>query len=180
MARKPNLNKKPISTRVRVRMHRERTRMKRERQRHLSPKTDESAIAHQNSSVVPDESSPLEFQLRNWVNSYRVPKRAVDSLLGILNSHGMNSVPKNHRTLLQTPVNVEITEIAGGKLWYNRLANCLTNIFSGLDRDVSVRLNFNIDGLPLYNSSKISFWPILASIHGMCVVHDDNEILYVV
>lgn len=45
--------------------------------------------------------------------------RALDELLGILNSHGINSVPLNHRTLLRTPTNVEIIQTAGGSLWYN-------------------------------------------------------------
>lgn len=160
MARKPKRNRVPLSSNVRVRMYRQRKKMKTERQRILN---DEEPSA---SEI---ELSTLKTQLREWANSYRISKRAVDSLLSILNSSGLDSLPKNHRTLLDTPVNLPINEISGGKMWYNGLGMCIKSIFSSLKRDISLSLNFNIDGLPLYNSSKISFWPILASIFGMTI-----------
>lgn len=141
-------------------MHRQRRKMKRDRQDWIIGRTQKKS-----SSEI--KLSTLKIELQEWVNSQRISKRAVDSLLAILNSHGIKSLPKNHRTLLQTPVNIEINEISGGHLWYNGLETNLRLIFCSLDRDISISLNFNIDGLPLYNSSKISFWPILSSIHGM-------------
>lgn len=117
-------------------------------------------------SVEPSSPPSLKTDLRDWANSYRVAKQALDGLLGILNSNGIKSVPKNHRTLLNTPVNLEIIDIAGGKLWYNGLEKSLKNIFSTINCEWTISLNVNVDGLPLYKSSKISFWPILVSIHG--------------
>lgn len=160
MARKPNRSRVPLSSNVRVRMYRQRKKMKAERQRILNDKKP---------SACEIETSSMKTQLRDWANSYRISKRAIDSLLSILNSSGLDSLPKNHRTLLNTPVNLEIKEISGGKMWYNGLESCIKSIFSTLNRDISISLNFNIDGLPLFNSSKISFWPILASIFGMTI-----------
>lgn len=125
--------------------------------------TNENQFALGQSNKIP----LFEEKLRLWSCENRISKRAVDGLLSILISAGMKTLPKNHRTLQRTPTNIEIFEIAGSKLWHNGLTKCLKNVFSTLDRDIAIQLNFNIDGLPIYNSSKLCFYPILASIHGM-------------
>lgn len=104
--------------------------------------------------------------LIDWINDNRISKRAVNQLLSIFNSFGIGELPKDYRTLLKTDINIEIIEISGGKLWYNGIRKCLLPIFRSLDRNLTISLKFNIDGLPLYKSSKQSFYPILASIHG--------------
>lgn len=160
MVKKRNLNRVPIPTNVRVRMHREKKKMRSESQNMLNNQIEEHNV------IKYIEPSTLKSELRDWANSYRISKRAVDSLLSTLTSHGIKVIPKNHRTLMKTPVNVQIDEIAGGHFWYNGLENCLRSIFFTLNRDILISLNFNVDGLPLYNSSKITFWPILGSIYG--------------
>lgn len=173
MARTPNQNKPPISNAVRVRMHRERKKMKKNRQQLIDNTDIHNGMDTNNliSESSTSSSPSLSTELRDWANSHRISKRALDDLLGILNSNGINSVPKNHRTLLKTPVDLEIVDIAGGSLWYNGLEKSIREIFSTIDCDMTISLNVNVDGLPLYNSSKISFWPILASIYGMCNVY---------
>lgn len=132
-------------------------------------RTTSTFTEHENH-VVPEENSDmpniLKSQLRNWVTSYHISTRAVDGLLSVLKYNGIDEIPKTHRTLLQTPLNVEIDENAGGMLWYYGLEKCLKNIFSGLNRAISIGLKFNLDGLPLYRSSKTCLWPILGSIYG--------------
>lgn len=75
-------------------------------------------------------------------------------------------MPKDYRTLLQTPKIVNIVPAAGGHLWYNGIEKNLLYIFSKLDKDLEIELNFNIDGLPIFNSTQRGFWPILGNIHG--------------
>lgn len=167
MGRKTHLNRKPIPNNIRVKMYRQRKKLKTEL-RSLERKN--IAMCHlekEKINVDNENESTLKSKLRDWVNSYRISKRAVDNLLSILKSSGINSLPKNHRTLLETPTDIKINELAGGKFWYNGIENSLKSIFSTLDSDISISLNFSVDGLPLYNSSKICFWPILASIHGL-------------
>lgn len=106
-------------------------------------------------------------KLSDWINEYRISKGAVNDLLSILNSHGGQSLPKDYRTLLRTDTNIETNTLAGGSFWYNGIKKCLVSIFCNLDRDLELKLNFNIDGLPLYKSSKQTFYPILGSIHGI-------------
>lgn len=178
MARKKNINRKkqPMSTALRVRMHRERKKMKKNRQQFIENTNNiNTLIAVESSSSPPS----LRTGLRDWANSHRIAKRALDDLLNILNSHGIESVPKNHRTLLSTPVNLHIVENAGGKWWYNGLEKSIRHIFAGIDCDWTISLNINVDGLPLYKSSKITFWPILVSIYGMCVCAIDRYWAYV-
>lgn len=175
MGRNPIHHKRPGY--IRVRMHRERKKMQQMLQQQQSVQenynniSSDSTSASTSSSELNDKATSnepsLEEKLRDWANTYPIPKRAVDSLLAILRSCGIDSLPKNHRTLLKTPLDIQITETAGGSIWYDGLEKSLVRLFTNLDRDTSVSLNFNIDGLPLYKSSKISFWPILASIHGI-------------
>lgn len=132
--------------------------------------------------------------LRAWVNCHGITTRAVNDLLKILKtagyySHtkiyscdciftsllqlniyilllGMNELPNDYRSLLRTPRFIEISSVGGGQMWYNGIATNLKNIFSKLSEDITIALNFNMDGLPLFKSSQRCFWPILGSIHG--------------
>ncbi|XP_011704909.1 PREDICTED: uncharacterized protein LOC105460162, partial [Wasmannia auropunctata] len=57
-----------------------------------------------------------------------------------------------------------------GQFWYQGLETSLVNNMmqnieeNSLSCITSVTLNFNFDGLPVYNSAKYQFWPILASV----------------
>lgn len=175
MGRRKNLKKNPLSSRVRVKMCRQRKKLKEKRNVIVYDQINENELAHNafvnnridENNDCDENKTTLKSKLRDWVNDYRISKRAVDSLLSILNSFGINSLPKNHRTLLHTPTDIKIDEVANGKFWYNGIEKCLASMFSTIDHDIAISLNFNVDGIPLYNSSKISFWPILASIFGM-------------
>lgn len=76
-----------------------------------------------------------------------------------------HELPKDYRTLLRTPKIVEIKPAGGGKYWYNGIERNLRLIFSNLEKDISISLKFNMDGLPLFKSSKVTFWPILSTVH---------------
>lgn len=45
----------------------------------------------------------------------------------------------------------------------NSIRNAVTPL---VDRDHTLEMSFNVDGLPIYNSSNIEFWPILGLLHG--------------
>lgn len=173
MGRKKNPQKPPISNKIRARMHRQRKNLKnsfrKREQQVLLNNNGHIHIAQPENSLSENESveSPIKTRIRDWANMHRVSKRALDDLLAILVASGIDSVPKNHRTLQKTPTNIEIINVGGGHFWFNGLKKCIGQIFSNLDRDIKISLNFNIDGLPLYKSSTITFYPILAAIHGM-------------
>lgn len=166
MSRRRCRQRQAMSSKQRVQMYRQRKKARdafRQTEQHL---LDQSA-GHDEASPIEVDESLLKKKIRDWSNKYRIAKRAIDDLLAILTSSGVESLPKNHRTLQKTPTNIALNEISGGHQWHNALGKSLRRIFNDLDRNIRISLNINIDGLPLYNSSGITFYPILASIHGM-------------
>lgn len=121
------------------------------------------------SSCAPQKS--LSDQLKQWVLEYHLTQRAVSKLLKILKSCGINRVPKDCRTLMSTPRVIKIENTAGGQLYYNGVTNGLNTIFSKLNSDISIEININADGLPLFKSSPIEFWPMLGNIRGDILIH---------
>lgn len=95
---------------------------------------------------------------------HKIKRIALSDLLKILKSTGLDYLPENSKTLMQTPRTVEIVSSCNGKLWYYGIEKSLRVIFSNIDRDVELLFNFNIDGLPLFHSSTIQFWPICLNI----------------
>lgn len=182
MARKKG-NKLKLTVVERVRLHRQRKKLLFHQNQRINEQLELIEQKNQNAeSSSSDESqsnsvkcTQIETDLRTWANEHRISKRALNKLLSILQINGMSSLPKNYRNLQGTPVNVEISDAAGGHLWHNGLRNCLKNIFSTLSQNLIVILNFNIDGLPIYKSSKLTFWPILASIDGMYLNRKTNH-----
>ncbi|XP_065665447.1 uncharacterized protein LOC136086879 [Hydra vulgaris] len=76
-------------------------------------------------------------------------------------------LPKNIRTLLRTDRNIITASVAGGENFYiglKRWLSLLLNKFSISSDITQLTIHINIDGIPLFNSSNISLWPILGSI----------------
>ena len=114
------------------------------------------------------ESRIIEHKLKNWAIDHNVSHSALNGLLSILKPIPTLHLPSDARTLLGTTSNSNLIEtFEEGQFCYfgveDSLISFLNNEFSTLDSDLY--LNFNIDGIPLYRSSSISFWPILCTIH---------------
>lgn len=109
----------------------------------------------------------LVNEIRSWALDFHLTQRAVSRVLKILIAYGLKFLPKDSRTLLQTPQSMNIERRAGGQYWHNSLKKSLFTIFSkDLNKDLVININFNVDGLPLFKSSTIEFWPILGKICG--------------
>lgn len=108
-------------------------------------------------------------KLRRWAVDNQINRMALKQLLTILKEHfekGEPFLPEDPRTLLHTPPSVTIVPMDGedSEYWHHGLANCLNIMFPTLNKPMTISLNINIDGLPLYNSSKKEFWPILFNV----------------
>lgn len=117
----------------------------------------------------------LYNELRIWAIDHQIKHTAINSLLSVLkNNIYNNNLPKDARTLVQTP---RITHISsdyrlGGQYWHYGLVNILNEVLSRLnDIPDELALNVNIDGLPTFKSSSKSFWPILVDIHEIRFQH---------
>lgn len=122
---------------------------------------DQSAFVHET-----DEKDSLNDRLCSWSQRHNITQTALSDLLKILVSVGLNWLPTDARTLVRTPRNIQIDNVANGKMWYQGIETNLRRIFHNLSENLEIQLNFNIDGLPLFKSSRYEFWPILANIHG--------------
>lgn len=127
------------------------------------------------NSEIPNRSS-IE-QLSYWAIKHNIAKRAVNDLLKILRSIGLIWLPTDSRSLCKTPRSVELTSLACGKYWYNGIESNLRKVFSKLEKNIVIQLNFNVDGVPLFRSSSTQFWPILANIHSKLNVLTEIAVL---
>lgn len=121
---------------------------------------------HETERETEHESELVAERIKRWALEHRIKKRALNSLLKILTSAGLSGLNVDSRTLLRTPRFIPIHHLAGGKFWHNGIQKCLELMYAKLNADTDVKLNINIDGLPLFKSSKIEFWPILGNVHG--------------
>ena len=111
-----------------------------------------------------EEQTSLREDVAAWVVETKSTRSSVNQMLAILRKHG-HDLPKDYRTLMQTPSSVESKKMCNGDYIYyglesgirKYLEQCPT--FTG-----AVKLDINIDGVPLFKSSQTQFWPIMAKI----------------
>lgn len=161
-----------ILNRNRVRKHRHKKYLQKihnekinERIKQLDIDFDESNKSEQEAKKF-DDADEFKDKLRIWVLNHRLSRAAVNDLLMILISIGFSSLPKDSRTLMATPVKVPIEILTNGKLWYNGIRKCIEHVLARVQRDMTITLDFNIDGVPISKSSSEQFWPILSAIQG--------------
>lgn len=107
-----------------------------------------------------DDETNFEKDLRHWATENKETHRSVNQLLSILRKQG-HQVPMDARTLLSTPQDKASVAKCNGQYKYCGLENGICRFLS-LSESNAVRLHVNIDGVPLFKSSGIQFWPILA------------------
>lgn len=112
---------------------------------------------------VSEEVSEIKLNLREWALDNNVTHNALSQLLKILQPR-VPGLPQDARTLLRTPRHVEVTEMDNGQLYYfglqRGLAQALKSGVVSHETNV-IKLDFNVDGLSLFDSSFKSLWPIL-------------------
>ena len=109
----------------------------------------------------------IEEELATWATKHSSTRIALNEIIDILRRNG-HRLPKDARTLLQTPRMVESVDICGGKFAYFGIASgILRNLAQAVyhSDNNSIQVNFNIDGVPLFKSNNTQFWPILCSFH---------------
>ena len=102
---------------------------------------------------------PLENELALWVNEYQIKHNAVDSLLHILQRHGHSVLPATARILLGSATEVTTEVRSGMDYIYFRVKTELLKHFKNYSLEYrnsieSLEVSLNIDGLPLFTSSK--------------------------
>ena len=97
-----------------------------------------------------------------FVVKHRIGRDACNELFSILTSHGVKGFPKDCRSAKNSMRKVDIVVMGAGSYFHFGLEKeVIRNVGLLSPSDSPVRLQFNIDGLPLHNSSPVAFWPIL-------------------
>ena len=112
------------------------------------------------------EINDVKSELAQWVTQHGVTNKVTNQLLLILRESGFN-LPKDCRTLKQTPTSVAVEEKCNGQYVYFGLANGLTKQLSHANvpfQSDTLKLFINIDGVPVYKSSNLQMWPILCAV----------------
>ena len=118
------------------------------------------------SSEISDDGegvNALSDDLCEWATKHKLTRAAFSDLLEILRIHG-HDLPKDPRTLLNVPTQIETVAKCGGRYIYFGIENGIRQVLKVLSINQipdTLSLVFNIDGLPLFRSSPWQFWPIL-------------------
>ncbi|KAB0790233.1 hypothetical protein PPYR_15436, partial [Photinus pyralis] len=128
------------------------------------------------SDVIPAKHDALEsneplkqcFQvlLAQWAINFQIPLIALNALLQLL--HILDpTLPHDARTLLKTPRKCELKVVEPGKYYHFGVFNAVTKLIDKFfDTLSSVKINVNVDGLPISKSSGSQVYPILCNLEG--------------
>ncbi|EDO64205.2 AGAP002950-PA [Anopheles gambiae str. PEST] len=118
-----------------------------------------------------DDPFSAEDALRQWAISTNQTYDSIAQVMDIVRKVSSCNLPKDARTLLKInrKISADILTVEGGQYWYYGVQKCLTNKLSNtsLNSDTTLLLNVSIDGLPIFKSNNLQFWPILINIHNM-------------
>jgi hypothetical protein len=125
-----------------------------------------------------DDRFPLTLseELFFFYIAFNIPRRAMQHLLDILTAHGVSGVPQSVY-LLQKGLNTvswDIINVEKGDFAYLGIQNNLEFAFENKlvqlessEIETRVNLTLNMDGLPLFKSSRMNLWCILMQVSGV-------------
>lgn len=114
----------------------------------------------------PQRDQPkLKDSLAEWAVTHKITHCAINGLLNIIsNSTEHENIPKDARTLLKTPRASLIRPCSPGQLLYLGLTASIKKHVSSEFNEDEVKIQVNVDGLPVHKSTNGQFWPVLISI----------------
>lgn len=131
-------------------------------------------IEHINDNIgvasVANAGESFATGLKEWAISNNITITALGQILKLIKSHTNLELPADGRTLLQTPRHQKIDLIDGRYQHYFGILPNLLKTLQCLNCSFSIEnlyLVFNVDGIPIFKSSNLEFWPILCKIKGI-------------
>lgn len=138
-----------------------------------SHKEHNSELQNSIPDFIVDSNSNHENSLREDLQILIIQRNmqhtTANELLRILRKHGHIELPSDVRFSVRTPRNasVNIQSLSNGHYVHFGLVPALERsiqMYSKFIITEEIKLNVNIDGLPISKSSGSQFWPIMASI----------------
>lgn len=135
-----------------------------------SNESNESDDANDNVLFEDDNEREqyIRHALRNWaLEGGIMSMRKLDKLLLALHPL-FPGLCLSYKTLLDTPIHINVVDVESGQLWYKGIRTNLNalGLRAYLNAFGCIQLDVNMDGLPLFKKSKWKFWPILAKLVG--------------
>lgn len=133
---------------------------------------DDDSNGEENETAQNDESDGMKNFLRHWAVDKNISLTALSSLgNGLKSFHPacFNNLPVDGRTLMKTPLGLNVEIVSPGHYIHIGLVKQLTIIGNTLKNPSTTNLGllFNIDGLPLFRSSQSELYPILFTIRNL-------------
>ncbi|KAI2646469.1 UDP-N-acetylglucosamine 1-carboxyvinyltransferase [Labeo rohita] len=126
---------------------------------------------HLHSENVEEQSRAATWEVINSLNKSLgsdLEKEAEDDSRDLSLAAELSTWASEHQTLLHTPRQLDVKQISGMEYVYFPLTQKLQEALDSYSPDVTelhcLDLSFNIDGLPLYKSSKTCLWPVLCAV----------------
>lgn len=144
----------------------------------MSSNSDQSSESDTDTyDALPVKELNLREKLQGWAVRHRsnLTVQTIEDLLEVLSSENIMNLPKSATTLLQTRPNKNIkcmttSKNTIGSYIYVGIEKGLKEIITDEYTENIIHLLFNVDGLPLFNSSNQQFWTNLGLI-----LHNDYE-----
>ncbi|CAG9817178.1 unnamed protein product [Phaedon cochleariae] len=127
---------------------------------------DDDSILFSDDNHHSSKKEISTLSLSNWALKHNVTHSALNDLLDILKTKHPE-LPSDARTLLGTSKLVEVKSVEPGYYYHFGLRKCIERIIAqmpGFNEKV-IKIDINVDGLPLSKSSSSQVYPILCSIN---------------
>ncbi|CAC5424804.1 unnamed protein product [Mytilus coruscus] len=129
--------------------------------------SDNSHQDNEDEDCIQEHVPNFAANLAGWATTRKCTRSSLNELLDILRQEGLR-LPKDSRTLLQTPRSITTIKKCGGDYLYLGLESGLLKVISEnlehFQRIENLELSISIDGVPLFKSSSVQQWPILCSV----------------
>lgn len=124
------------------------------------------------SNNLVDDSSSFVSWLQEWALRNRISHVALNELLTPIKPK-YPTLPLDARSLLKTPRKINVQNVRPGQYYHFGLSNCIMQLLSrySVKHLQCIKVNINIDGLPLFKSSSSQVYPILCNL-----VENYNEV----
>lgn len=124
---------------------------------------------HNNFQLENNILRNIEFadDLRALAINSKMSHTTLKNLIGIINRRFPETImEKDPRSFLGTPRTIQIEQISeSGYYWHHGFRNCVHGVLTNhINSSTELSINVNIDGIPMFKSSKQEFIPILCNI----------------
>ena len=105
----------------------------------------------------------LVSDLSGFLVKLKIGREACNELFSLLSAHGVSGLPKDCRSAKSSLRKVVIKDMLpdGSYFHFGIESEVSRHVALLSDSCEEIKLQFNVDGLPLYRSSPVDFWPIL-------------------